>query len=51
VNEYADIFCGCRFVRVKKNGPWYQVVACPDHLMDLRPQPDPPKPKLREAAS
>jgi len=48
MSERADIFCGCVFVRTAPKGPWYQVVACPDHVMDMRPQPDPPKPKVKQ---
>jgi hypothetical protein len=46
MSERADLFCGCAYV---KAGPkWYQVVACPDHVMDLKPHDEvPAKPELR----
>lgn len=43
MTERADLFCGCAFVRAGTQ--WRQVVACPDHEMDMRPQDgDDPKP-------
>lgn len=38
--------CGCRYIRLRGETAdalfWYQVVACPDHLLDFRPQAEIP---------
>lgn len=40
MSERVDLFCGCAFV--KAGAKWYQVVSCPDHVMDLKPHDDVP---------
>jgi hypothetical protein len=39
MSERADLFCGCAFI--KAGGQWYQVVACPEHVMDMKPMAEP----------
>jgi hypothetical protein len=41
VYQREDLFCGCAFVQLKAGGSWFQVVSCPDHAMDTRPQDEP----------
>lgn len=36
----AGLSCGCSYI--KAGGRWYQVVACPEHVMDLKPHADVP---------
>jgi len=42
VTERWSLPCGCGYV--KAGGKWYQVVACPEHVMDMRPRDDVPVP-------
>ena len=39
MSERRDFECGCAWV--KAGGNWYQVVACPLHVMDMRPRTEP----------
>jgi hypothetical protein len=41
MTERADLFCGCAYV--KAGDKWYQVVACPSHVMDMKPHDDVPE--------
>lgn len=43
MNERAGLFCGCTYVQA--GGKWYQVVACPDHPMDMKPLDEVPNRK------
>ena len=43
MSERTDLTCGCAYI--KAGGKWYQVVACPDHVMGMRPHGDVPEPR------
>ncbi len=46
MSERLDIFCGCAYIKAGEQ--WFQVVACPDHEMDMHPVPYPPKPRVKK---
>jgi hypothetical protein len=40
VSERRDFACGCAWIKVADSN-WYQVVACPEHMMDMLPKTEP----------
>ncbi len=45
MSERASLSCGCMYVTVGAEGSWYQVVACPEHVMDMGPHDQLPEPR------
>ena len=41
MTERADLFCGCAFIKVNADEKWWQVVACPLHIMAMKPLDEP----------
>lgn len=41
MSERADLPCGCSWIWPGGPKRWYQVTACPDHVMVLEPCEEP----------
>lgn len=53
MTERIDKSCGCAYIRpgtsrrYDDTSNWYQVIACPDHPMDMRPLSEVPAEETR----